>query len=280
MLSEAKKMKKLIISIQLLSICWIVFAQNDSTIIKLEQRPFYVEIDTSITVYPVVAECLQGKLIDPAISNEMGISGIEVKIEGPHSEKFSYGSTMSPISLDYMKEIKIFKTATFILKGGGVIIPKSLKSSYFGQIISKPLIGDEFNYLNFGLNFVIEPRWYWKTSKKTLSGKVKQNSGWYLSFPFEANIPIDFAINTFEENYNFNDFSDVIWIKDFLRFYYNLGPAIGYKYALSKNWYIDAMIQIMAQDYYIRNNHNYRSGAVEIDPQLKIKAAYVFNRKH
>jgi len=50
------------------------------------------------------------------------LSGIEIKIEGPHSERFSYGSTMSPISLDYIKEIKILKTATLIFKGGGVII--------------------------------------------------------------------------------------------------------------------------------------------------------------
>jgi len=206
-------------------------------------------------------------------------SGIEIKIGGPYSDGFSAGSTMSPISLDYMKEIKIFKTATLIFKGGGVIIPKSIKDIYSHQTIYKPLIGNESKYINFGLNFVIEPRWYWKISKKILSGKIKQNSGWYLSFPFESNIPIDFAINTFDENYDFNDFSDVIWIKDFLRIYYNLGPAIGYKYAISKNWYIDAMIQIMAQDYYIKNNQNDRFGTFEINPQLKIKAAYVFNEK-
>lgn len=226
-------------------------------------------------------KCQETKNQNDSISENLikSLSGIEIEIEGPYSERFSSGSPMSPISIDYMKEIKIFKTATLILKGGGVVIPKSQEYSFYGQTIYKPLIGNEFNYLNFGLNFIIEPRWYWKISKKLLSGKVRQNSGWYLSFPFEANIPIDFAINTFDENYDFNNFSDVIWIKDFLRFYYNLGPAIGYKYAISKNWYIDAMIQIMAQDYYIRNNQNDRFGTFEINPQLKIKAAYVFNEK-
>ncbi len=245
---------------------------------------YFNRLLTVLILFAITVSNIKGqekKNLNDSISDNLikTSSGIEIKIEGPHSEKFSYGSSMSPITLDYMKEIKILKTATLIFKGGGVFISKSQEYSYFGQTIYKPLIGNEFNYLNFGLNFVIEPRWYWKISKRTLSGKVEQNSGWYLSFPFEANIPIDFAINTFDENYDFNDFSDVIWIKDFLRIYYNLGPAIGYKYAISKNWYIDAMIQIMAQDYYIRNNQNYRFGTFEIDPQLKIKAAYTFDRK-
>ena len=231
----------------------------------------------TITVLNIKGQ--ETKNLNDSISDNIikTLSGIEIKIEGPHSERFSYGSTMSPISMDYIKEIKILKMATLILKAGGVVISKSQESSLYGLTIYKPLIGNEFNYLNFGLNFVIEPRWYWKISKKTLSGKVRQNSGWYLSFPFEANIPIDFAINTFDENYDFNNFTDVIWIKDFLRFYYNLGPAIGFKYALSKNWYVDAMIQIMAQDYYIRYNQYSHFGTFEINPQLKIKAAYIFN---
>lgn len=204
-------------------------------------------------------------------------SGIELRIEGPYSEEMSYGSYMSPIFLTYRNERRLFKYVTLIMNGGIIFIQKSLNFDYYGQLLYKPLIGNELNHFNLGINFSIEPRWYFNSHKKVSTNRVKPLSSFYLSFPLESSLPIDLSINQIDENYDFNNFTKVNWLSDYYRINYNFGPAIGYKHAFTNHFHVDAMIHFSAKNYYINSLNYILSERMNINPQFKLRVAYDFN---
>lgn len=207
------------------------------------------------------------------------LSGIELKVNGPDMQGYSTGSTMSPIFLDFVKEISVAKIASVIFKGGVVIIPRKYDNEVYEPIIYNPLIGNKTRYCNFGLDVGVEPRLYWGIKKRALTGKAKLNSGWFLSFPLEAVAPLEFSYNTIPSGSDMSYFNDYTWFKDWLKIYYNFGPAVGYRHAIFNNWHIEGVFQIMAYNYHIKYSKGYWNGTTEIYPVIKIKAAYVFKGK-
>ena len=73
-----KKMKRHFIIILLLSLNWVIFAQTDTTLIRLKTQEVKLTVD-SITYFKnnlnnFNERPLEGKLIDPVVLNELGIS--------------------------------------------------------------------------------------------------------------------------------------------------------------------------------------------------------------
>lgn len=207
------------------------------------------------------------------------LNGIEIKIDG-YTHGYHTGSNMSPLLLDYIKEERIFKTASIIFRGGIVFIPVNIKDSHEGTIIRNPVIKGNLNYCIFALNFEVEPRWYWGIKERTLKGKATLNSGWFLSFPSEVTIPLDISYNTIPDGYDLSLFRDYRWFKDYLRIYFNSGPAVGYRFSPIKNCYIEGLIQILAENYRFRQFENQWSGSPSVQAQFKISGAYVFKESN
>lgn len=203
------------------------------------------------------------------------LSGIEIKIDG-FSHGYHSGSTISPLLFNYIKEKSLFKTTSIIFRGGFIIIPKSFEQSWKSTIIYNPVIKGDLYYLNFALNFEVEPRWYWGIKERTLKGKATLNSGWFLSLPFLATIPFDISYNTIPDGYDLSLFHDYSWFKDYLRIYFNTGPSVGYRFSPLENCYLEGIIQIIVQNYNIREFENNWFGTPNIQPQFKISGAYIF----
>jgi len=110
---------------------------------------------------------------------------------------------------------------------------------------------------------LIEPRWYFLYRYSASRGKTpKLNSGFFLSFPLEYSVRLLNSVKIKNPAYDYNAFYSVI----------NFTPSLGYRYALSDHFLLDAKAGIGG---HINVGMEFGSN-LPFDYNFKIGAAYKF----
>ena len=113
----------------------------------------------------------------------------------------------------------------------------------------------------------IEPRWYFSYKDRYQLGKSQLNSGWYLSFPFLVQTNL---LHTPEP------VLDEGWFPNYLYGSLTLTPTLGFRQAISKNWFLESSIGLGANSIFNVYNHKLNILIPFLNPTFNIKAAYTF----
>lgn len=125
------------------------------------------------------------------------------------------------------------------------------------------VISPKNSIYSLSVDALIEPRWYFLYRYSASRGKTpKLNSGFFLSFPLEYSVQLLQFIKIKNPAYNYNAYYSVI----------NFTPSLGYRYALSDHFLLDAKVGIGG---HINVGQNMGLNQ-ELDYNFKIGAAYKF----
>jgi len=98
-------------------------------------------------------------------------------------------------------------------------------------------------------------------------GKSQLNSGWYLSFPFLVQTNL---LHTPEPVLNEG------WFPNYLYGSLTLTPTLGFRQAISKNFFLESSIGFGANSIFNVYNHKLSIMIPFLNPTLNLKAAYTF----
>jgi hypothetical protein len=178
-----------------------------------------------------------------------------VQVQSLQGLSITFDSNMAG-SLCYFREMRIGKLSTFTLSGEAVV-NRSIRNFTALYDDEGYNIGTDYEFgPGFYLRASAEYRLYFNIIKRAMKGKsTLNNTGLYFSMPLTVMSGIINPSPHFDSNYGFTDF-----------FPY-LKPAIGYRYAFSKSFLMEADIGMAA---YL--NFNY---GVQFNPVLTLKGAYI-----
>ncbi len=201
------------------------------------------------------------------------LSGLMLKLESPCVAGYGLGRNM-PFFLNYINESRITPSTTILLRAGvtitpGVFYEDTISNDYMPDLKT----GNKVTYCSFGFNFGVEPRWYWNYKKRAQKGKIKLNSGWFLSLPLEISLPLHTMIST---PTTYHDYTDQKWITDYFNLFYSLGISVGYRHALSNNWLLEGSFETQAMGDLAKYRQYNSLSTVAITPQINIKVLYIF----
>lgn len=178
-----------------------------------------------------------------------------------------------PLQIAYFHEKSIAASWTLIssigLNNQFSISPRYIVVTNVDNQYYQPMSIGKRLYYSMDLNLGIEPRWYFGFQKRSSWKHVLLNSGWYLSLPVRA------STNLFHSHIP-------VYGQDRLPNWFavtaSIMPTIGYRHAVSKQWFIEGDLGIGS--YYNFSNYNHVITVWKTLPKssLSIKAAYTFKK--
>ena len=144
-----------------------------------------------------------------------------------------------------------------------------VKDSITGNISS-----NSYNYntgYDLKLEAEIEPRWYLDFKHRYQLNIAYLNSGIFLSFPFSIQTTI---LHSPEPIVNLG------WFPNWFYGYASIIPTLGYRQSISKNWFLEGSFGLGTNFIFSINSwtHNFEITKPSLMPQLRINAAYTFNK--
>ncbi|MDD3322861.1 MAG: hypothetical protein PHS59_15590 [Paludibacter sp.] len=186
-----------------------------------------------------------------------------------------YNSQEIPYYLGFFYEKRIASTMTLGysagLFGSRTKMPKYNYTYEYDSIsgntfISSNGVATYKQEYKLGLRIGIEPRWYWNFKKRAEQNKVRLNSGWFLSMPLNYEYVI---YNSYKPNYLFSYSYQSYG-------YLTLKPTIGYRQSITKNIFLEGSFGYGMGLSAGSVNGNFATYFSHTEPELKIKAAYIF----
>jgi len=219
----------------------------------------------------------KSSLADSTKLQVSSLHGLELKIEDPEFAGYGAYGIGYPFFVDYVHEQRLTPSTTILYKAGLSITMGAFyeDSTYMHLFDPNEKTGHKVGFCSFGADFVVEPRWYWNFQKRAQAGKARLNSGWFLSLPVEISIPRIACI--YGPAFYYDTSSK--WLKNYFYLFYSLGISTGYRYALLKNLFLEASLEIQVTGDWEKYTESYSFSPTTIMPQLEIKASYVFNQK-
>ncbi len=181
---------------------------------------------------------------------------------------FSY-----PLYIGYFNEKGIGKNWSLTTRIGLI---NTLAGNSDFKIVRDSLTGydsylfDDSKYLvsySIRLNLGIEPRWYWDYQNRFQKGSSKLNSGLFLSFPVNLFVPL---IQTPVPKLNLG------WFPGIFQLTGTITPSIGFRQAISKQWFLEGSVGMNASMYAMPFSHGLIISQLTVKPELRIKASYIF----
>lgn len=199
---------------------------------------------------------------------EVSLSGDPVIVSKSLSSHSFYPSF--PLHLGYFNEHRIASSWTLISTIGlNNVVGWSPKI----KIVNDPIRGEymaiaEGTQMNYRLDLKLglEPRWYYNFKERSQLKKVVLNSGCFLSLPIKASTNL---------LHNPIPIIDTGWFPNYFSAYLSLTPTIGYRQAISEQWFLEATMGVGAIfGFSTYANHFTTNGKMASSIDLKI--AYSF----